>query len=427
MLLFTLTEFSALNTERCKPHYTNLISGNKRYIVIYYDFETLTIPVYGPVNNPNLPSSRTDSYQIHVPCAFSITVCCIWSEYQPKTIYFSHHDPETVIDEFMECINTIRAEVEAVKDTKSFKIDMTYADEVAFEVATHCYMCFKPFDESHRGFKKCRDHDHFKEFQNYRGPAHARCNRGFWYRNRKIPCVAHNSSNFDLHLIIHKLIKTATKPPNAIPETIERFKSFATDDFIFLDSYNFLPTSMTNLVDSLVTEAQPNNNPFKVLSREINDSEKEELLKRKGVFCYDYASDFTKFMDTALPPKEAFYNTLTQEHIKQEDYDHAQNVFITFNCSNLLDYLHLYVKTDTILLADCFESFRNLAITSFGLDPLYYISLPSYGRDAMLKVTRAEIGLISDISMWQMINRGIRGGKYSHLFCPTHNVIMPTT
>ena len=73
--------------------------------------------------------------------------------------------------------------------------------------------------------------------------------------------------------------------------------------------------------------------------------------------------------------------------------------------------MELYVKTDTILLSDIFENFRTIALGTYGLDPLHYVSLPSFGRDAMLKQTGVEIELISDVDILNLFKAGIRGGE----------------
>ena len=67
-----------------------------------------------------------------------------------------------------------------------------------------------------------------------------------------------------------------------------------------------------------------------------------------------------RFNDEKLPPKESFYSRLYDEDITAKDYEHAQTVWNTFNMKTTKDYHNLYLKTDVLLLADVFESFRNV-------------------------------------------------------------------
>ena len=92
------------------------------------------------------------------------------------------------------------------------------------------------------------------------------------------------------------------------------------------------------------------------------------------------------------------------EDISEIDYRHATKVFNKFNIKNLGEYHDLYVQSDTILLADVFESFRNLCIKTYKLDPAYFLSLPG------LKRTGVKLELISDIDMLLMIEGRIKGG-----------------
>ena len=72
---------------------------------------------------------------------------------------------------------------------------------------------------------------------------------------------------------------------------------------------------------------------------------------------------------------------------------------------NLGDYHDLYVQSDTLLLADVFENFRNMYIKVYELD-----SAPGLAWQACLKKTEVELKLITDPDMLLMVEKGVRGG-----------------
>ena len=86
------------------------------------------------------------------------------------------------------------------------------------------------------------------------------------------------------------------------------------------------------------------------------------MLLRKGVYPYEYIDIWERFDETSLPEKKAFYSELHLEDITDEDYTHAQKVFEELKLKTVGGYHDLYVKSDTILLADVFENFRNKCI-----------------------------------------------------------------
>ena len=77
-----------------------------------------------------------------------------------------------------------------------------------------------------------------------------------------------------------------------------------------------------------------------------------------------------KFNETALPPEKDFYSNLNLENISDKDYVHAQKVWDIFRIKNVREYHDLYVKIDTLLLADIFENFRNMCLDIIELDPV---------------------------------------------------------
>ena len=96
--------------------------------------------------------------------------------------------------------------------------------------------------------------------------------------------------------------------------------------------------------------------------------------------------------------------------ISDKDYAHAKKVFKTFGCKNLGEYTKLYCKSDVLLLADVFENFIDVCYEKFKVDPAHYITAPSLGMDAMLKMTEIELELLTDIDMYLFFDKGIRGG-----------------
>ena len=60
------------------------------------------------------------------------------------------------------------------------------------------------------------------------------------------------------------------------------------------------------------------------------------------------------------------------ENIDDIDYKHGNNVFKIFKLKNLGEYHDLYVQSDTLLLADVFENFRNTCLSSILLISYHY-------------------------------------------------------
>ena len=91
----------------------------------------------------------------------------------------------------------------------------------------------------------------------------------------------------------------------------------------------------------------------------------KSLLARKGVYPYEYMDSPEKLKETELPPKEAFYSRLNDEGISDEDYEHAREVWESFEMKSLEDYHNLDNRVDVLLLADVFENFRDICIKNY--------------------------------------------------------------
>ena len=117
-----------------------------------------------------------------------------------------------------------------------------------------------------------------------------------------------------------------------------------------------------------------------------------------------------KLDETTLPAKEVFYSNLNLENISDEDYLHAQKVWEVFEIKKLGECHDSYVQSDTSLLEEVFENFRNMCLEKYELDNTYFVSAPGLAWQACLKMTGVKLELITDYDMILMIEKGIKGG-----------------
>ena len=134
---------------------------------------------------------------------------------------------------------------------------------------------------------------------------------------------------------------------------------------------------------------------------------------RKDVYPYEYIDSWEIFNETSLPHKEPFYSELNLEGISDKDYLHTQKVWDEFEIRNLGEY---HVQSDTLLLADAFEKFRNTCIEIYELDPAHFLSAPGLAWQAFSKKTNEYLELLTDYDMLLMIESGIRGGACAKQF-----------
>ena len=383
--------------------------------VIYADFEAITEKIQGC--QPDSNKSYTEQYQKHTACGYGYKVVCCYDDKfsKPTKIYRG----EMAIHKFMKDMLTEVKYCKKVVETHFTKpLEMTDEDEESFQKAEECHICKKPYTKSDvkvrndevRNVKvikvdvrnvKVRDHCHVTG--KYRGSAHVDCNLNFKLTH-KIPVVFHNLKGYDSHFIMQEIGNFDKMSINVIPCNMEKYMAFMLGQhLVFIDSFQFMSSSLSNLVNNLPAEA------FKHTGQ-VFQGEKLSLMTKKGVYPYDYMNSFEKFEDSRLPKKEDFFSIMNNEHITDEEYQHAKNVWNEFGLSSMGEYHDLYLKSDILLLADVFENFRKACQQYYGLDPAHYFTSPGLSWDAMLKMTKTELELMSDVDMFQFIEKGMRGG-----------------
>ena len=99
-------------------------------------------------------------------------------------------------------------------------------------------------------------------------------------------------------------------------------------------------------------------------------------MLRKGAYLYEYMNEWEKFNEKTLPEKEELYSNFSMKDITDADYMHAKRVCKGFKIKNLGEYHDLYLKSDTLILADVFGKFRKMSLKRYHLDSAKFLSAP---------------------------------------------------
>ena len=105
--------------------------------------------------------------------------------------------------------------------------------------------------------------------------------------------------------------------------------------------------------------------------------------------------------------KEEFYTNLNVDDITDADYMHAKRVCEDFEIKKFGEYHYLYLKSDTLLLADVFENFRKMYLKIYHLDPLKFLSAPGLGMQAALKRAEVKLELLTDMDVLLKVKKEV--------------------
>ena len=325
---------------------------------------------------------------------------------------------ETCVQEFLEYIDNLVKNIYLL-DQKSFlfrqKKNLSRDEMNKFMLTRNCYICNLEFDNTSN---KVQDHDHYTGL--YRGAACQGCNTKLRMRRCFLPIFFHNLRGYDMHhLCKHGFGNFPSWTLSPIPTTREKYLALTAQIKVgaqptngrdinfcvkFLDSFQFLSTSLAKLASTLPKFEHALNliHEYPNVTRDI--------IERKGLFPYEYFNSLDRLSDMQLPSKPHFYDSLSEQHVTDEEYAHAQKAWDAFHCTSFGEYTQRYLELDVYLLADIFEHYRKTCFKTDGLDPTHFFTSPGYSFTAALKQTNEEIELLQDPQMHELFERGIRGG-----------------
>ena len=331
---------------------------------IYADFECFLKP--RDVDNDCF--SYTKKYQDHVPCSFAYKLVCVDNKFSRDVALYRG---ENAVSKFIKCILKEYGYCRSVmKKHFNKNLVITAEENEEFQRSNICWICGKLINI---GDNKIRDHCHISG--KYRGPTH-------YFRNlnlkitKKLTAIFHNLRGYDSHLIFKEVNKFDCRI-SVLPNGLGKYMSFTLNgNIVFIDSMLFMNSSLDKLAKNLSDE------DFKYLSEEFS-GEKLELVKKKGVYPYEYFDSFKKFKETNLPDIDKFFSSLKDCGISEKEYQRAWRVF---EIKNLGQYSDLYLKTDVLIVACIFGKAIDTCLTKYKLDPCYYFSSLGLSWDVMFKL-----------------------------------------
>ena len=295
----------------------------------------------------------TKKYNEHVPCSYAYKVVCVDDKYSNPIVVYR------VVNAAYEFIISIPKEhkycKKVMKDQFNKNLAMTKKEEHLFQQSNNCWICKKIIDNED---EKVRDHCHITG--KFRSSGHWDCNINFQL-TKQILVIFHNLKGYEIHLIFPELHKFNLKV-DVIPNRLEKYMAFFLGkDSVFIDSMQFMNSSLDKLVKKLVDK------DFKYLVKELG-SENLKILKQKGAYPCEYMNSFKRFNKDKLCARKYFYSStkdkkisedgkISDGHVSIEDYMVSERICDKFNVKNMGDYHDHYLKKDVLLLADVFEKF----------------------------------------------------------------------
>lgn len=210
--------------------YTDVSKQLKIHFVVYADFECILERQYGCQTNTERPS--TIKLAKRVPLGFTYKVVGINDEFTENHVTFRGPNAADVFIEQM--VDLEERHIEEIRNV--VPLNMTEENEHTFQEATHCHICKGVLDTD-----VVRDHCHITG--TFRGAAHNSCNLNLKQREI-IPVFFHNLKGYDAHLIMEAIGKIKHKRINCIPQNHEKHISFSLGKLDFIDSFQFLSSSL---------------------------------------------------------------------------------------------------------------------------------------------------------------------------------------
>ena len=209
-------------------------------------------------NNPE--NFYTEKKAKHKPSGYAWCSICSFDDTRNRRYFYRGKD---CIEKFCKDLKELGMEI--INFEEKEMIPLTNKEIKSYEKQKVCYICEKKFcdDKNKKSeyelYHKVRDHCHYTG--KFRGAAHNICNLRYKVP-KEIPIVFHNGSTYDYHFVIKKLAEEFKGDFECLGENTEKYITYSmplkkeddekiTYKLKFIDSYRFMQTSLSDLVDNL--------------------------------------------------------------------------------------------------------------------------------------------------------------------------------
>ena len=222
--------------------------------IIYADLECLLEKISTGHSNPN--ESSTTEINKHTPSDYSLFTHCSFDKTKSKLDYYRGDD---CIKKF--CKDLREHATNIINCESKEKIPLTKKEEEKHDKNKFCYICKGGFINYDKKYRKVKDHCYYTG-----GASHSSCNLAY-KTQKEIPIIFHNGSKYDYHFVIKELVKEFDESFECLGENTEKYIMFSvpikkeiknknkiieiTYKIKFIDSFRFMSTSLSNLVDNL--------------------------------------------------------------------------------------------------------------------------------------------------------------------------------
>ena len=403
--------------DRVSVKFLNHKNKYRHPVVVYADCETFRTPVVGSeTRHATYENRHLASIGMHTVADFDIDDefrCAMWTADQTEDVFVSF-----LFKLIKLCVVWLqqRRRVE--------KIKMSSSDQARYFQQEQCEHCGHVFASSK---EKNRDHCHVTGA--FRACLCRSCNLKA-QQVVTIPVLVHNCSNYDTHFFLRGITKVQNsekymymsaskiagvedKEGNStmlkdwkltiIASTDEKYKSVAFTcgrsrfGIKFVDTCTFIKDSLASII-TMQKQARENlQECFPIMCSYHpflkGHPDRMELLLQKVPFPYAGLTDPSVFSDVVAPllSRGLYDNDLNLEKVTDKGIEMVSSVIRECGLVSFKQYHDLYLATDVLALADCFEEFRKCCISEFELDPVHYIGLPGFAQDSMYLKSKAVI------------------------------------